>query len=201
VKKGNSNKFAQGSWIHPDLATNLAQWISPTFGVQVSRWVREIVITGKAEYHAKPNEELIRLQLELQKEQDARKKLEINHKRVLQRREYHKFQKGACFYIIQVDENNFKIGFDGIDINERFRAYRTSIPLMKIRFMVFTPKASLIEECMLSRFHDYLVENNHEFISNISLLELTTSVDTLLKYCKIPHQLVSEEEIGQYNED
>lgn len=201
VKKGNSHKFAQGSWIHPDLATNLALWISPIFGVQVSRWIREIITTGKAEYDSKPNDELIRLQLELQKEQDARKKLEINHKRVLQRREYHKFQKGACFYIIKVDDDKFKIGFDGIDINERFRTYRTSIPLMKICFMVFSPKASLIEECMLLRFQDYLVENNHEFMSNISLLELTASVDTLLKYCKIPYQLVSTEDIITYNED
>lgn len=101
VKKGNSHKFAQGSWIHPDLTTNLAQWISPKFGVQVSRWVREIITTGKAEYDSKPNDELIRLQLELQKEQDARKKLEMKHKRILQRREYHKFQKG---------DDKFKIG-------------------------------------------------------------------------------------------
>ncbi len=26
------------SWIHPDLAVQLAQWISPTFALQVSRW-------------------------------------------------------------------------------------------------------------------------------------------------------------------
>jgi hypothetical protein len=35
-----------GSWIHPDLAVQLAQWISPKFALQVSRWVREIYITG-----------------------------------------------------------------------------------------------------------------------------------------------------------
>jgi hypothetical protein len=32
------------SWIHPDLAVQLAQWISPTFALQVSRWTRELVI-------------------------------------------------------------------------------------------------------------------------------------------------------------
>ena len=30
IKKGGNNKHNQGSWIHPDLAIQLAQWISPT---------------------------------------------------------------------------------------------------------------------------------------------------------------------------
>lgn len=33
VKKGRYG----GSWIHPDLAVQLAQWISPMFAIQVSR--------------------------------------------------------------------------------------------------------------------------------------------------------------------
>lgn len=47
VLKGNSSKFEQGSWIHPDLAVQLAQWISPIFAIQVSRWIRELAITGE----------------------------------------------------------------------------------------------------------------------------------------------------------
>ncbi len=31
----------QGTWVHPDVAVNLAQWLSPRFAVQVSRWVRD----------------------------------------------------------------------------------------------------------------------------------------------------------------
>lgn len=200
IKKGNSGAFEQGSWIHPDLAIQFAQWISPSFGVKVSRWTREIIMTGKTEIHEKSHEELLRLQMELQKEQDIRKRLEMNHKKILQKREYHKFQKGACFYIIQVDNERFKIGYDGIDINERFRTYRTSIPEMKICFMVFSPNADLIEKCMLLRFNEFRIEQNHEFLTDISLLELTTSIDTLLKYCKIPHEIVSMEEIHKYHE-
>jgi KilA-N domain len=30
-----------GTWIHPDLAIQLAQWCSPVFAIQVSRWVKE----------------------------------------------------------------------------------------------------------------------------------------------------------------
>lgn len=33
----------RGTWIHPDLAVNLAMWLSPKFAVKVARWVREWV--------------------------------------------------------------------------------------------------------------------------------------------------------------
>ena len=35
-----------GSWVHPDLAIQLAQWISPMFSLQVSSWVRELAMSG-----------------------------------------------------------------------------------------------------------------------------------------------------------
>lgn len=37
VKGGNPNQ--QGTWIHEDLAMNLAQWISSSFALKVSRWL------------------------------------------------------------------------------------------------------------------------------------------------------------------
>lgn len=46
-QKGNTVKFEQGTWVHPDIAIHLAQWLSPQFAVQVSRWVREWMIAGK----------------------------------------------------------------------------------------------------------------------------------------------------------
>ena len=49
VKKGNSVEIIQSSWIHPDLAIQLAQWISPKFAIQVSKWIRELFTTGKVE--------------------------------------------------------------------------------------------------------------------------------------------------------
>lgn len=37
----------RGTWIHPDLAVNLATWCSSKFAVRVSRWVRDWLTTGK----------------------------------------------------------------------------------------------------------------------------------------------------------
>jgi len=42
VRKGNSEKFSQGSWIHQDLAVPLAQWLSPKFGIQMYKLVSEL---------------------------------------------------------------------------------------------------------------------------------------------------------------
>jgi hypothetical protein len=31
----------QGTWVHPQVSTHLAQWLSPRFAVQVSKWIQE----------------------------------------------------------------------------------------------------------------------------------------------------------------
>jgi hypothetical protein len=36
-----------GTWAHPDVALQFAQWCSPAFALQVSRWVREWMTTGR----------------------------------------------------------------------------------------------------------------------------------------------------------
>lgn len=36
-----------GTWAHPDIAIQFAQWCSPAFALQVSRWVREWMTTPK----------------------------------------------------------------------------------------------------------------------------------------------------------
>jgi len=199
IKKGNSSHFTQGSWIHPDLATNLAQWISPLFGVRVSRWVREIILTGSTNVQPRTNEELLKLQMELQENQEKLKKLESNHKKLLHKREYHKFQTGSCFYILQADPEHYKIGVSD-NLNDRLKTYRTSIPNMKVLYIMYSSKAPLLEQCLLSRYQDYRVENNHEFLTEISLLDLTGSIDTICKFMKFDVQVVPESEIRAYHE-
>jgi len=39
----------RGTWVHPQVAINIAQWISPTFDVKVSGWVYEIMMTDKVD--------------------------------------------------------------------------------------------------------------------------------------------------------
>ena len=41
IKKGGCDKNNQGTWIHRVLATNLGQWCSVYFALQVSKWIEE----------------------------------------------------------------------------------------------------------------------------------------------------------------
>lgn len=43
----------QGTWVHPQVAINLAQWLSPKFAVMVSKWVVEWS-TGNVQQYALP---------------------------------------------------------------------------------------------------------------------------------------------------
>lgn len=36
-----------GTWAHPDIAIQFAQWCSPAFALQVSRWIRNWMTTGR----------------------------------------------------------------------------------------------------------------------------------------------------------
>lgn len=94
----------------------------------------------------------------------------------------------------------FKVGFEGVDINERFRAYRTAIPTMKVCHIVYCPKAFLIEQVVLQRFKNKTVELNHEFISEVSLSDLVSSVETIINFCNLEHQVVALDAIEAYNE-
>lgn len=47
VKKGRGDRVEQGTWGHPQVATNCAQWCSAKFAVLVSNWVMEWMTTGQ----------------------------------------------------------------------------------------------------------------------------------------------------------
>jgi len=55
VGKRGAPESGGGTWIHPDLAVQLAQWCNPAFAIQVSRWIREwlkviIIITAFCQF-------------------------------------------------------------------------------------------------------------------------------------------------------
>lgn len=86
VNRGGFNKY-QGTWVHPDLGINLAQWCSPNFSIQVSRWIRELIITKKVEIGKekdmdkefdKLKEELNKTKEELDKEKKDKEEIKEN---------------------------------------------------------------------------------------------------------------------------
>jgi hypothetical protein len=184
-----------GSWIHPDLAVQLAQWLSPTFALQVSRWIRQLALTGTVTIgKEKTSNEL----LELQKEH---KKLEHKHRKLLQKKNYHKFKKGACFYIISnIDSKSitFKPGFEGVDIDVRMRQHRSSIAGCKLEYLIYSNDAKLVEQAVLKRFESKRVFANHEWVFDVDVNYIIKSTRTILDILNIEY--TEEDCIEDYNE-
>ena len=199
IKKGGDPKN-QGTWIHPDLAVQLAQWLSPEFALKISRWIRELAITGTVSIgKEKTNDELLELQNKLLSTEKNFKELEKRHNKLLRKREYHSFKKGAAFYIISTGENKYKIGFEGVDISIRFRSYRTLVPDLKIHYIAYTEKAHMLEDNILSRFDVKKLENNHEVVVDIELSELINSANTLISFCNYKATIEDIEQLNKYN--
>ena len=54
--RGFSDPKSQGTWVHPQVAINLAQWLSPKFAVQVNKWVIEWIsgrVSGNMPSHVR----------------------------------------------------------------------------------------------------------------------------------------------------
>jgi hypothetical protein len=79
IKGGKSNK--QGTWVHPYVATNLAQWLSPKFAVFVSKLVFRY-LNGDLSLidEIKNNNQLLQKQLEEQKYQLEEKTQQLEDK-------------------------------------------------------------------------------------------------------------------------
>lgn len=46
VKKGNSNEFEQGTWMHEDVALEFARWLSPAFAIWCNDRIKELLTQG-----------------------------------------------------------------------------------------------------------------------------------------------------------
>jgi hypothetical protein len=102
IKKGNSSNFEQGSWIHPDLAIQLAQWISAKFALQVSKWVRSLFSNSKVEITIKA---LKNKENELIIKNEKIKLLENLHVKKQKRQEY---PDQNVIYILSTEDNKKK---------------------------------------------------------------------------------------------
>ena len=70
IKYVSGSNDLRATWVHPQVAINIAQWISPYFDVKVSAWVYEIYLTGKVDIsNTKTYQEL--------REQNKNKELKI----------------------------------------------------------------------------------------------------------------------------
>jgi hypothetical protein len=194
AKKGGKHS---GSWIHPDLGIQLAQWINPTVALQVSGWIRTLFSTGKVEIKIKQLKEKKR---EIEVKDKIIKTLESKHNKLLQKRSYHKFKTGPAFYIISDGDSKsikYKPGIDDFDINVRLAQHRSTTPSIKLEFLIYTDKNGLIEKAMLEKYRAQRDFQNHEWIFDIDVSQIISSVRTLIDFLVIEH--TEEGNLVEYN--
>ena len=142
------NPKIQGTWIHRKVAYNLAQWISPSFAVQVSKILDELFILGKVELNKEhSNEERENMfikkihnvedELEIvKKERDEERRIRKERDKTIDKMKYkrtcHKFKQGPVIYVFEsfgrhkigkvgkIDTKEEKFG----NLNERLASHR-----------------------------------------------------------------------------
>lgn len=199
IKNGPNNK--RGSWVHPIVAVQLAQWISPTFAAQVSQWIYELSVTGSVVLgQEKTQQQLIAMQKEILKQKDTINHITNKHKKLLEKRTYHKFKEGPVFYIISDNDSKsikFKPGIEGSDINRRLAEHRSTTPAIKLEYLIYTKDNVILEKNILKRYNVKRVYQNHEWIYDITKEHIIDSVKLLLDFLNIEYTV--EENLEEYN--
>ena len=224
IYKGGNLKNSQGTWIHPDLGLNLAQWCSPSFSAQISKWLRELIFTlnvelGKEKSNGEISEkyEEIIKKLEVSEEKleqtesinkELSKKyqaIHTNHQTYLRRKEKYKLKTGPCVYVIDMkkmydDEEimRFKIGQSG-DITNRVSGFRTSNPFCKVIAVFYTDKSVELERSIKLRYEKQLFPNNSEFVSGVSKEDLMDDIVKLADILNFKYTIETNEELDKFN--
>ena len=103
IKKGNTNEFSQGSWVHPDLAIQLAQWLSPRFALQVSKWIRTLFTNGNVSIDIKILEDQHTKEIELKDQ-----KIQLLKDIYVKKQKRQDYPEKYVIYILSTEDNKKK---------------------------------------------------------------------------------------------
>jgi hypothetical protein len=161
IDGGNASLNNQGTYYPMDIAIQIAQWISPSFALQVSRWTRELLLFGKVELgQEKSNKELenkFQEQIKLltqEKQQAIKEKEEVilekanitrrlssvtqNHNKMLKRRRRGVYEIGNVVYILShvaftsyYQDDYYKIGISTQSATETTPAFTNRLSSYK----------------------------------------------------------------------
>ena len=127
--------------------------------------------------------------------------LEKVHDSLKKTRNYHKFKKGRCCYVLYDPwrtDGYYKVGHTK-NINRRLEQYRTSMPECKISFLVYAEDNILLEANIKIRYAKNLDPcPNHEWVSGgVKLEHIISSFKSLIKFLNI--SVTYEDTLDVYN--
>ena len=174
IKLGTGHKIGNNNisetWAHPQVAINIAQWISPDFDVLVSKWVYEIMLTGKVDVKDnKTTEELDKLNIE---NKLLKNRIKLLESKFLQKQPRETFDENKnVIYIITTDHKeangHYKIG-KAQNLQKRLSVYNTSEKHEVIYNTSCKTKKNmdLLEQIVHNRLESKRVEPNKEWFES-----------------------------------
>jgi hypothetical protein len=181
--KGGSNINTRSTWIHPDLAIQLAQWISPKFALQVSIWIRTLLTTGTVSL----NKLLEEKNHELSMKDEKIKLLQNSFLKKQYRKDYP--EKFVIYMLTNEDHKDKRIYIIGkaIDLKNRLSNYNKSSEHEVIHYRSCNNREdmTIIESLVLTKLKIYREQANRDrFILPLDkdITLFTNIIDDCVRY-------------------
>jgi hypothetical protein len=167
LKQEQGGNGERHTWAHTQVAINIAQWISPEFDVLVSKWVYEIMLTGKVDIRDnKTTQELDNINKE---NKLLKNRIKLLESKILQKQPREIFEENKnVVYIITTEykeaQGHYKIG-KAQDLKKRLSTYNTSDKHEVIynTSCKSKKKMDLLEQLVHDKLEDKRIEPNKEW--------------------------------------
>jgi hypothetical protein len=174
IKVGSGSKYVNDiknqTWSHPQVAINIAQWISPEFDVLVSKWVYEIMLTGKVDI--RDNKTTQELDIINKENKLLKNRIKLLESKVLQKQPREKFDENKnVIYIVTTEykeaNGHYKIG-KAQNLQKRLSTLNTSDKHEVIYNASCKSKRNmdLLEQIVHNRLENKRIEPNKEWFES-----------------------------------
>ena len=167
LKQEQGGNGERHTWAHPQVAINIAQWISPEFDVLVSKWVYEIMLTGKVDI--RDNKTTEELDIMNKENKLLKNRIKLLESKILQKQPREIFEENKnVVYIVTTEykeaQGHYKIG-KAQDVQKRLSTYNTSDKHEVIynTSCKSKKKMDLLEQLVHDKLEDKRIEPNKEW--------------------------------------
>ena len=162
IKKNTGGNGERHTWVHPQVAINIAQWISPQFDVKVSAWVLEVMMTGKVDItNTKSYREL------QQDNKNKQLKIQLMTKKYVKKQPRTQFDEKNVVYILTTanmkKERRYILG-KATNLTSRLSVYNKSDEHEVIYYQECPDEGrmSIVESLVFCKLNEYREQANRE---------------------------------------
>jgi hypothetical protein len=167
------------TWVHPQVAVNIAQWISPEFDVRISAWIYEMMMTGTV------NITSTKTYLELQAENAGNeKRVKYLERKYLKRQPRVIYPEQNVIYILTTpslkNDRRYILG-KAINLTNRLSTYNKTDEHEVVYYLSCPDetKMSLAEPMIFSKLEEYREQANRERFVLPEDAQISLFIDTV----------------------